>query len=209
MLSNRRAQPIPQDFIIALSELGIKPHELIPHVQSTLDPSIAQPPLTLRPSDEPTPPKLDSILGPNLAGLAIRQKYVPAHLPELPSRHTWQDTPLFTEREGDARKIRELATEEGVLAEQAMRKLMTSAVPTKSARGRQDSKKDQMIWEETMEAIMQMDEEQRLREEEAEWDGDGMRNAANHSKSQDTSEYDSAMLVNYDKRYWRKAAQDA
>jgi hypothetical protein len=124
-------------------------------------------------------------------------KWVPAHLPELPSKHTYQHTPIYTERENDARKIRERATEEGVLAEQAMRKLLVKGghghakVPFATKRAEQ-------VWENTMAALMSMDNEQREREDEGDFDDFGDR-------QQD--EYDNAMLVNYESRYWRSGAR--
>jgi transcription initiation factor TFIID subunit 8 len=197
MLSNRRSQPVPQDFATALSQFGVTPHELLPHIQLPLAPQITQPPLAPSPPDEPLPPPTNSILGPDLTGIAIRRKFMPAHLPELPSRHTWDATPIYTKREGDARKIRELATEEGVLAERAMRKLMASAALAKPAKGGRHSEKDQEIWDQTLEAVLQMDENQRPTEDEIEWPGE----------TQTAASFDSAISVNYDRRYWRKAAR--
>jgi len=206
MISNRRTQPIPQDFIAALSHHGVTPGELLQHVKLPLLPSITQPSLPSAPADEVTPPQIDGILGPSLAGLAIRKKYVPAHLPELPSRHTWQDTPIYTKREKDARKIRELATEEGVLAERAMRKVMAGASFSKpQARGIR-SEKDQMMWEQALDAVMQMDEEQSRNEEQNEWEG--LRGIIENGEPQTAASFDAAIPVNYERRFWRSAAKD-
>lgn len=200
MLSNRRIQPVPQDFITALSKFGVTPNELLPHVQLPLVPSITQPPIDLAPLEETSVPSTNGILGPVLTGLAIREKYMPAHLPELPSQHTWKDTEIYTKRETDARKIRELATEEGVLAEKAMRKLMAGAALSKPAIGGRSSWKDQMIWEQTMDAILQMDEDQQPAEDGIDWPGE-------HGKAETALSLSSAIPVNYDRRFWRQSAR--
>lgn len=197
MLSNRRMQPIPQDFVTALSKFGLTPSELLPHIQLSLIPSIAQPSIPPAPPEEPSLPSTNEILGPELAGLAIREKYIPAHLPPLPSKHTWKDTEIYTKRETDARKIRELATEEGVLAEKAMRKLMAGAALSKPALGGKSSRKDQMIWEQTMNAILQEDEDQPPPEDGIEWPGGGETAASLRT----------AIPVNYDRRFWRQSAR--
>ncbi|QDS68394.1 hypothetical protein FKW77_010761 [Venturia effusa] len=197
MVSNRRMQPIPQDFVTALAKFGLKPKELLPHVQLPLIPSIVQPPVPPGPPEEPPLPSTNDILGPELVGLAIREKYIPAHLPPLPSRHTWKDTEIYTNRETDARKIRELATEEGVLAEKAMRKLMAGAALSKPALGGRNSRKDQIIWEQTMNAILKMDEEQAPPEDGIDWPGGGETAAS----------LNTAIPVNYDRRFWRQSAR--
>jgi transcription initiation factor TFIID subunit 8 len=200
MHSNRRIQPVPQDFVTALSRFGITPNELLPHIQLPLSPSITQPPIYPGPPDEQPLPSTNGILGPALAGLANREKYMPAHLPDLPSRHTWKDTEIYTKRETDARKIRELATEEGVLAEKAMRKLMAGAALSKPAIGGRSSRKDQMIWEQTMDAILQVDEDQQPSEDGIDWPGE-------HGKAQTAASLNTAIPVNYDRRFWRQSAR--
>jgi len=173
-------------------------------------PLVTQPPIPPAPAEDPPPPRLDDVLGP-LAGLSIQKKYVPAHLPHIPSRHTWQETPVFPKREKDARKIRELATEEGVLAEQAMRKLMASAVHAKHpTQGRRRSPKDERIWDEAMKSIAEADDEQRRLDDAAammDWDGDGGRNGVDMDSSAIAAPTDSTMLANYEERFWRKTRQ--
>lgn len=197
MLSNRRLQPIPQDFVAALAEVGFLPHQLMEHVKLKLPPSVTQPPIAPPEHDDPSIPHQEDLLGAQLAGPRSRMKWVPAHLPDLPSKHTYQHTPIYTERENDARKIRERATEEGVLAEQAMRKLLV-----KGGHGHAKvpfaTKKAEQVWEDTMAALMIMDNEQREKEDEGDFDDFGDR-------QQD--EYDNAMLVNYESRYWRSGAR--
>jgi ABC-type oligopeptide transport system substrate-binding subunit len=93
--------------------------------------------------------------------------------------------------------MRELATEEGVLAEQAMRKLLINGghgnpkVPFAS-------KKAQQAWEEALANFTQLDDEQRGREDDADFEDFGDRQQ---------EDYDTAMLVNYERRYWRSSAR--
>jgi len=87
-----------------------------------------------------------------------------------------------------------------VMAERAMRKLMASAALSKPAIGGRHLEKDQRMWEQTLEAILQLDEAQRPTEDEIEWPGD-------YGTVQDAASFDTAIPVNYDRRYWRKAAQ--
>ena len=136
MSTSRRKAPTPQDFIAALTAFNISPSSLLPFTKIPPAPSIVQPPLNIIPSLEPSPPNLESLLGSNLSSSLARKKrhYVPNHFPSLPSRHTWQQTPVLPTREEDALKIRERATQEGVMVEQALRRLM--AASSKASEGR-------------------------------------------------------------------------
>jgi len=105
----------------------------LPWPDDELKPFLTRP--TRNPPLLPTPPPEDafhrehqlptSLLGPGLDGKADKKKdrYIPSHLPPFPSQHTYKDTPVFPDREVDPRRIRELATEEGKLGEEALRKL--------------------------------------------------------------------------------------
>lgn len=127
MLSARRTAPIPTDFESAMRSLDL------PWPDDQLKP------FTTKPSINPvlllTPPPEDvfhrehqlptALLGPGLDGRAGTKDdyYIPSHLPRFPSQHTYKDTPVYPDREVDPRRIRELATEEGKLGEEALRKL--------------------------------------------------------------------------------------
>ena len=127
MSTARRTKPTPLDFTSALA--------LMPNTRTA---SLLTPQLDLAIPEnvsftsipEPAPPPLEppdfSIL---LQPLVADQTptYIPQHFPSLPSQHTWKHTPVFPERERDARKMREKATEEGIMAEQALRKLAAAA----------------------------------------------------------------------------------
>lgn len=127
MLAARRTVPVATDFESAIEALDI------PRPDDQLKPYTSQPPIN--PPLYPTPPPEDSFhhvlelpasfLGPELDGHGEIKKFAfnTKGLPELPSAHTYRDTPVFPHREADTRKIRELATQEGKLGEQALRKL--------------------------------------------------------------------------------------
>ncbi|KIW10992.1 hypothetical protein PV08_10291 [Exophiala spinifera] len=127
MLAARRSVPIATDF-----ETAIEVRE-IPRLDDQLKPYPSQP--QSNPPLYPTPPPEDSFhnivelpssfLGPELDGQDELKKFTfnTKGLPKLPSAHTFRDTPVLPYREVDNRKIRELATQEGKLGEQALRKL--------------------------------------------------------------------------------------
>lgn len=123
MSGNRRTTPTALDFASALAHMPesstaslLKPHLKLPIPEDISCPSIPEPA-----SAPPSAPDFSSLLKP----LIQKQPpaWIPKHFPALPPQHTWKQTPVFPERERDARKMREKATEEGMLAEQALRKL--------------------------------------------------------------------------------------
>ena len=146
MLAARRIAPIATDFETAISVLDVpRPDDQLRSYKT--DPSI-NPPLY------PTPPPEDEFhntidlppqfLGPELDGHGELKKFSfnTSGLPGLPSAHTYKDTPVFPHREADTRRIRELATQEGKLGEQALRKLagavkLDAAHPPESEGSRQ------------------------------------------------------------------------
>lgn len=96
------------------------------------------------------------------------------------------------------------------MAEQALRKLMAASKSGKSkalTRDRQGSRRqqDEEMWRETLDAVMQEDEAERKRHAEV-YGGWGLDGAADDRASEGLK-IDSGMLVNYDRKYWRKAAQ--
>lgn len=127
MLAARRTAPIGPDFESAFDVLDL------PRPDDQLEPYQTHP--RINPSLLPTPPPDDSFhehvelptefLGPDLSKQNDLKKYAfnTGSLPPLPSAHTYKDTAMFSEREFDTRKIREMATDEGKLGEQALRKL--------------------------------------------------------------------------------------
>ncbi|KAJ9244561.1 transcriptional regulator family: Bromodomain transcription factor [Paecilomyces variotii] len=128
MLSSRRLQPIPPDFEHALRQSFVSVDDLSPYLKSL--PAV-EPVRTLLPSPPPEEDAFTALpsLGPALSGEEdrVRSAYIPKHFPEFPSKHTYRHTPVFTDREHDPRKIRERATEDGRLGEEALRKLARAA----------------------------------------------------------------------------------
>lgn len=127
MQNGRRQQPTAQDFTMGLS--------LMPNAQtaSLLQPqlgldvpeNVCCPTITDPPPSEPSPPDLSQLLAPLMEKSLPR--YIPKHFPTLPPRHAWVETPVYTERETDPKKMRELSAQEGMMAEQALRKLAAAA----------------------------------------------------------------------------------
>lgn len=208
MSASRRITPIPQDFIFALAEAGLESHHLDPHLRLSLPDDIANPTiLPPRPSEAP-PPDLAPMLGNELATPATQQYgYIPSHFPPLPSRHAWQSTALFTQREQDPRRIRERATDEGVQAEHALRKLTTA----NKARLRQptvDKAKDK-LWQDTIADLLDDDDNHPPTTQDADGDIrlDGYMEG--HGSDKDALMADlvrgsGGLMVNHDRNHWRR-----
>ena len=129
MVTNRRTRPTPLDFACALARMpNTRTSSLLEpqlRLSASIPPSVAAPKI---PDSDPEPsgsPDLSALLQP-LIPLAP-PSYVPAHFPQFPPHHAWKATPVHPGREKDAREMRERATEEGVLAEQALRRLAAAA----------------------------------------------------------------------------------
>ncbi|KAF3482639.1 bromodomain associated domain-containing protein [Arthroderma uncinatum] len=177
MTSSRRVQPIPQDFEHALRYHSIRVDSLRPHLKAfphTIQSSPSTPTtksslLTPPPEDdddEPIPARNFAFLGPELNVTnddSKRTSYIPKNFPRFPSKHTYQETPVYaTKREMNPEKIRERATEEGRLGEEALRKLTRAArdgqASTRGQRerslwGRKNESMDSMF-EKTLKALM-------------------------------------------------------
>jgi transcription initiation factor TFIID subunit 8 len=201
MTLSHRTSPIPHDFIVALQHFNLSPSDLEPHLELPPAPRITQPSIKVDLASEIQPVKLDKVLGSDLiisasvssdgpsAQLISAQKrrtfgkYIPKHLPELPSVHTWQTTDIWpTERherredgEVEAKRMRERATEEGVMAEQALRRLMMAsknaapayltANPDDGMRNSPRQSKLKSILDSAKDAILEMDQDAKAQEE--------------------------------------------
>jgi transcription initiation factor TFIID subunit 8 len=193
MIMSSRTTPTPHDFVIALRQFEISPSDLEAHLSLPPLPSITQPLIPIDSASDVQPAKLDTVLGPDLIissssteeprtlqAEAMQQRFsriVPKHFPELPSLHTWQSTPVWASDRGakldqaqaDARKVREQATKEGVMAEQALRRLLTASKKGKKEDDGMDgmsitaAKKSKVeeAWERARDAILEMDREAR------------------------------------------------
>lgn len=162
MLSCRRTQAIPQDFLQALHTHQLSLRSLLPHLDPPVEPERSQFPLHAEAAQDNDEQHL-RFLGPllNADPNENLRAYVPKHFPELPSKHTYKSTPEYAEHEQDPRKVREKATEEGRLGEEALRRLVGAGAGgpaqgpqqgqrTKSARLARDQ-----VWMETMQAVTQ------------------------------------------------------
>jgi hypothetical protein len=164
MASSRRTTATPQDFVAALAAVRLTSSHFTPFTALPADAvSITQP--APRPAPPPAPDEappdtgaLLAVLGSDLAAdgpsaasgaggragtgkKAGRRWFVPRQLPPFPSRHAWQATAVFAGRGDDEEAgkmaLRERATEEGVLAERALRRL--TGTTRKMRRGRAGS----------------------------------------------------------------------
>ena len=210
MLSCRRTQPIPQDFLQALHTHQLSLRSLLPHLDPPIPASRSQFPLQPTPVEEDEQQQLQ-FLGPLLnGGRNERLKaHVPSHFPALPSKHTYKATPEFPEREQDPRKVREQATEEGRLGEEALRRLVGAGSrhsvhgaqqrpETKSMRARRDQ-----MWTETMRAVTAGTPEREIEE--------GVPAGKGKQKEGDVpnvpfGDVRVGSVVNSEKKYWRKPA---
>ncbi|KAF2477163.1 uncharacterized protein BDR25DRAFT_300187 [Lindgomyces ingoldianus] len=216
MASARRTSTIPHDWIYALTSLDItRSSTLALHLDSgELPPPFLQPGFAPPEPAEPPPPDLEGLIGPELSGKAEKEtrKWIPKHFPPFPSKHTWKATPVFTERENDPRKIREKATEEGIQAEQSLRKLMAAqkaGLQKKSAteqRRATTRKKSDALWQDAMKSLLEEEEKRdaAYREDEDE-DCIGLEM---RPRPRNEVNLEEGVHANYDQRYWRKAARE-
>jgi hypothetical protein len=150
MTAARRIQPIPQDFEFALQQAYVGTDELTPYIKSSKTEKTIP---TLLPSP---PPEEDEDLFGAFSGIPVLSKelsgederkrisYIPAHFPHFPSIHTYRFTPVFTERETDPRRIRELGMEDSRYGEEALRKLARAAFKDTHATG--TGKSEKRLW---------------------------------------------------------------
>lgn len=126
MLAARRTAPIATDFESAFQAVQVPtPEDQLPPRMTAKAPSLSVLP-TPAPNDFFNKHELpESILGvdANPKEEMRRDAHIPSTFPAFPSQHTFRNTAILPPRERDHRRIRELATEEGRLGEQALRKL--------------------------------------------------------------------------------------
>ncbi|KAF2875628.1 transcription factor TFIID complex subunit 8 C-term-domain-containing protein [Massariosphaeria phaeospora] len=222
MTSARRTQPVAHDWIYALNSTGLTGSSLLEsHLDtSELPPSLLQPAFAPAEPPEAPPPDIEGLLGPELSGKAEKQsrKHIPAHFPPFPSKHTWRSTPVYTERENDPRKIREKATEEGILAEQSLRKLMAArkaGIQKDRAGKRKKSKRireSDKLWKEAMENVLEEEAEEEDKARQAAVDDDGFNKGPSmllqlNPRTERKVDLEKSVYVNYDQKFWRKSAR--
>ncbi|KAI9849846.1 MAG: hypothetical protein M1837_000060 [Sclerophora amabilis] len=213
MLSSRRIQPIPQDFMNAISKESLTLSSLSPYLKIEIPPSIALPPLSSLPPGESSEPPLAPLLGRKLQSASEKEArpFVPAHLPPFPGKHTYKATPEYTERENDPRRIRERATEEGRLGEDALRRIVATGgagrrevAKGSKKEGRRGKEKD--VWQSTMDALINPTREASLPNgtvhqldfREVKDDGGPGGDLSHHRTLQ--------RAVNSERPYWRKSS---
>lgn len=228
MTSARRTETVPHDWIYALTSFGLRgSSSLEPHFDTgEIPPSLLQPHFEPPAPPEAAPPDTEALLGPELSGKADKEtrQYIPKHFPPFPSKHTYKATPVFTGRENDPRKIREKATEEGILAEQSLRKLMAAqkaGIQKQSVGKRKRSKRmkeSDKLWQEAMTDLLHDEkerekDEQRRRAREAEDEEDDWNAPMESRLRQPTMDrvvnLEEGVHVNYEQRFWRKSARGA
>ncbi|MCJ1385862.1 hypothetical protein MMC17_008986 [Xylographa soralifera] len=211
MLSSRRMQAIPQDFLYALNAHQLTLRSLVPHLSPPVPPWKPELTLASDPNQEAKDHKHDQLIAKLLNGPSNKTTtaYIPPHFPILPSKHTYKFEEVFTVRETDPRRVRERATEEGRLGEEALRKLVglreehNSLEETK----RQDRKRTvrdqrQALWKETMEAVRNMEGEDTVAESSY---GEHFEMDTDIPKLEPRSKVGFLIsAVNSDRLYWRK-----
>lgn len=212
MLSCRRTQAIAQDFLQALHTHQLSLRALLPHLRPPVPKRRAR---IVLPCESPIrEEEYDyQFLGTTLGDASVEQGryYVPEHFPAFPSKHTYKATAEYPDREEDPRKIRERATEEGRLGEEALRRLVSARTADRPSLARSGqrvqsirSKRDE-LWKETMEAAS------------AKYIAEHSRNA--NDMELDLSEHEPGLsktpnsdygrissAVNADRKFWRKPA---
>lgn len=152
-------------------------------------------------------------LGPLLNGPPDKQAkaFVPKHFPNFPSKHTYKATAEFPDRESDPRKVRERATEEGRLGEEALRRLVgassdTPAHGSSQADGPKNARtRRKQMFLEIMAAFagdgegMEIDGNPGYKGKGGQEEGEGTSMASGSGRLHSA--------VNSEKRYWRKPAQ--
>lgn len=208
MLSSRRTQAIPQDFLQSLHTHQLSLRALISHLDPPVSPSRSQFGL----DEKEEQPEL-SFSGPELIGISDAQSrsYIPQHFPAFPSIHTYKATPEIPKRERDPRKIRELAMEEGRVGEEALRRFLcagsdriytavSKTTPvSKNIRSRRDE-----LWKETMLATAPELNIQPQPGYDHQGSVDKLKEGDFGIRAGGKGHLSSA--VNADRRYWRRSA---
>ncbi|KAF1808110.1 hypothetical protein P152DRAFT_372344, partial [Eremomyces bilateralis CBS 781.70] len=212
MTNSRRTHPIPQDFVLALVNSGITPSELLGHLDHHLPPEVSLPPLQAAPRETDTVPKRD--LFSIDAADTTKRRFIPATMPHYPSKHTWQSTPTVISRITDPLQIREKSTQEGIVAEQALRKLVAArqrgAANKTFGEGHKTQKRElERRWEDGMMEMIRMDDEE-ARRQRVDFEGDADMGAGDVDVMNAAAEasngafgVDTGMVVNWDRKYWR------
>lgn len=211
MLSSRRTQAIPQDFLQSLHSNQLSLRSLIPHLDPPV-PAIQSQFFLSADSTTQKEPAEQTFPGPALFSLVNSESrsYVPNHFPPFPSMHTYRMTPEVPERVNDPRKIRELAIEDGRTAEQALRRVLGAGsdstytnLSRKGAITMMTLSRREKIWQETVLAVIQGSD---MQPQIVNDDQDPGRRAPEKGAGNNSEGKYLSIAVNADKRHWRRAA---
>lgn len=157
MSSSRRTRPLPHDFEYALISHRYTFQSLLPHLNPPVSTEDSYLQLV---AETVTADENVQLMGGFHATLNDHAEpklaYAPRMLPILPSRHTYRATLSFLPRERDPKKIRELATEEARMGEEALRRLVQKTGQQKGKeleRTLTHRQKQRKLWQDTMEAM--------------------------------------------------------
>lgn len=174
MLASRRCQPIPQDFLLALNAHQLTLRCLIPHLQPPIPGEKTQPTLYPEPmigGDDPVQAQLIQTMLEDVSVRSTPKTYIPRNLPSLPSQHTYKAEAVSSRRQYDPKKVRELATEEGRMGEEALRRFVVQATRTNASSSSSNQhassekslrRRNRDLWKETMEAVSVSQQSQSL-----------------------------------------------
>ncbi|CAI6333701.1 unnamed protein product [Periconia digitata] len=226
MSSARRTETVPHDWICGLKSAGINgSSDLESHLDYGSVPSqLLQPPLASSDTTEVPPPDLEGLLGPELSGKSDKEsrKYIPAHFPPFPSKHTYKATPVFSHRENDPRSIREKAAEEGIAAEKSLRTLMVAQKAGLQKRRGGKRKQSEIMQKRNaafklaMEESLQDEAEREAKEnrrraaldrEDDEWEAGTHTITTTQTQYERKVNLDEGVQVNYDRKFWRRNAR--
>ena len=164
MLAARRIQPVPEDFLTALHSHHLTLRSLLVHLKPPVTPGKSVRAWEAQidePIDDPKRAEIITTLL-NQASLQPIPRYIPSNFPPLPSQHTYKAEAVYNRREQDPKKVRERATEEGRLGEDALRRLVSASLSGKpspdvgtfnSVRKGNPRKMSRALWKATMEAV--------------------------------------------------------
>ena len=211
MLSCRRSQATAQDFFQALHLHQLSLRALLPHLEPPVLTSDARVHLPVEHYKEEPDQYDHHFLGSILSDALVERSkpYVPRNFPVLPSKHTYKTTAEFPVKEEDPRKVRERATAEGRLGEEALRRLVgasTSDRPSvthaangvKSLRAQRDD-----LWKETMQAMSSMHDSKQSQNADA-MDLDESEHGHGPLQQASSNYGRVSSVVNFDKKFWRK-----
>ena len=226
MLACRRSRTTPEDFLQALHLNNLSLRALLPHLDPPVPASQSQRRLDIDDVEgsESTIFASSSRILFRAQAEEQRAPYIPSHMPALPSKHSYRETIELPTRERDSRKIRERATEEGRIGEEALRRLLggkkersypfsprnETAPMSESMRLKTER---QQLWQEAMQ-LKSFDDDDDDDDDAAAHNGGGNiinidfeDRRVNDGSGNGTSEARHLSTgVNYEKRYWRTPA---